>query len=286
MMRWTRTASALLGVLIVLLIAMLVTPAHAAPAGDCVRHSLGWPAVLMLVGAMIAGCSALSLLGHLLQEKYPLRAVRWRMYVSVAGYVIGLVALITGASTVKAAEVHIPEASVRYRVQLERIVGEQFGMQAPVARLAAQIHQESTWRATARSKYAQGLSQFTPATAAWLPQVCPAVGPPDPWDAGWSLRALVCYDAWLHARAPGATPCDRWAMTLSAYNGGEGARDREIRLAAAAHTKADHWFGHVAAYRSRSAANWQENRNYVRRILLVLEPAYIASGWPGTQVCP
>lgn len=186
----------------------------------------------------------------------------------------------------RAADVRIPADSVRYRLQLERAAGMRFGIDAPVARLAAQLHQESGWNPSARSAYALGLSQFTPATAAWLPAICPDIGQPDPWDAGWSIRAVACYDAWLYGRARGATPCDRWAMTLSAYNGGESARDREIRLAYQARDAPPVWFGLVARYRSRSDAAWRENRKYVRRILLELEPAYLAADWPGTRVCP
>jgi len=199
--------------------------------------------------------------------------------------VLVLVVLAIVCACACASTVTIPPDSVRYRVQLERTAGATFGMDAPVARIAAQLHQESGWRPTARSPYAQGLAQFTPSTAAWLPQICPDVGAPDPWDAGWSIRAVVCYDAWLHDRAPGATACDRWAMTLSAYNGGESARDRETRMAYEARDHPVIWFGHVERQRSRSAAAWQENRDYVSRILLTLEPAYIDAGWPGLAVC-
>lgn len=194
-----------------------------------------------------------------------------------------LIALVAHACY--AQQVSIPASSVRYRVQLERAAGAQWGLNAPVARIAAQLHQESGWRPTARSAYAQGLAQFTPSTAAWLPQVCPEVGPPDPWDTSWSMRAAVCYDAWLLNRASGATACDQWAMTLSAYNGGETARDREIRMMYQARDAPVVWFGQVERQRSRSAAAWRENRSYVRRILLLLEPAYINAGWPGSRAC-
>ncbi|MDC8015177.1 hypothetical protein [Tahibacter soli] len=104
---------------------------------------------------------------------------------------------LVAASTLAAAAspVRIPEASTRYRLALEREAVARFGLDAPIARIAAQIHAESTWEPTAESPYAQGLSQVTPPTAAWLPTVCPEVGPPDPWDAGRSLRAITCYDA-------------------------------------------------------------------------------------------
>ncbi|MGN6229169.1 MAG: transglycosylase SLT domain-containing protein [Dyella sp.] len=208
-----------------------------------------------------------------------------RVYLGVVA-VLCAVAVFALADQAHATEVKIPADSVRYRLQVERAAGEQFGLSAPAARLAAQLHQESGWRTDARSAYAQGLAQFAPATAAWLPQVCPSVGKPDPWDAGWSIRAAACYDAWLYHRAQGATDCDRWAMTLSAYNGGEAARDRESRLAYEARDDPARWFGQVEQQRSRGVAAWQENRTYVRRILLTLEPAYLAAGWPGQEVCP
>lgn len=179
----------------------------------------------------------------------------------------------------------IPTYSLRYRAQLERAVGAQFGLDAPVARLAAQIHAESAWRPKAASPYAQGLAQFTPDTAKWLPQVCPEVGEPDPWDAGWSIRAIACYDHYLYANARAVDECNRWAFTLSDYNGGTGMRLREQRLARAAGADPARWFGSVEDYRARSVGAYRENRGYVRKILLVLEPEYVDAGWSGTAVC-
>lgn len=181
--------------------------------------------------------------------------------------------------------VRIPATSLQYRHALEQSAGERFGLNAPVARLAAQLQQESGWNPKARSPYAEGLAQFTPPTAQWLPEICPSIGAPDPWDPGWSIRAQTCYDAWLYSRAPGDGDCARWAMTLSAYNGGEAARDRERTLAERAGADPGLWFHQVADFRSRSMPAWRENRQYVWRILTVLEPAYIAAGWPGTAAC-
>jgi len=241
------------------------------------------PAWIMLAGIALVIISVVRMAGHEIgRHWYGLQTTRRQAWCHMALYVLGLVLLVIAGSVASAAEVPIPDASVRYRLQLERAAGEQWGVQAPVARLAAQIHQESHWNPSARSPYAQGLSQFTPSTAAWLPTVCPSVGPADPWDAGWSIRAVVCYDAWLHDRVSGAaTACDRWAMTLSAYNGGEAARNRER----AAADDPSRWFGQVEQQRSRSVAAWRENRGYVRRVLLTLEPAYLAAGWPGARVC-
>lgn len=188
-----------------------------------------------------------------------------------------------------AAQVRIPEASALYRMKLQREVARNFGLDAPVARLAAQIHQESGWRVDARSPFANGLTQFTPATAKWLPEVCPAVGEPDPWDPDWSLRAIACYDAWLHKRVvrlPGTAlmPCSRWAFTLRAYNGGEGWLLRERRKAAAAGVNGNNWRA-MEPFRVRAGGAHRENIGYPRRILLRLEPAYVAAGWPGGALC-
>lgn len=180
----------------------------------------------------------------------------------------------------------IPAQSVLYRLQLQREVARRFGLGGGnVALIAAQIHAESAWRTTAASAYAQGLAQFTPPTAKWLPDVCPDIGAPDPWDAQWSIRAIVCYDAWLYARNRGATACDRWAFTASDYNGGGKWRMREQDLARASGADPLRWFAHVERFRARSIEAWTENRAYVQRILQVLTPRYVAAGWPGARLC-
>lgn len=183
-------------------------------------------------------------------------------------------------------DVSIPATSAQYRIRIEREAGAAFGLNAPTARLAAQIHQESHWRPMAASAYAQGLAQFTPATAAWLPNVCPHVGPPDVWDANWSIRAMICYDRYLYERVTGAGECDRWSFALSAYNGGLGWVNRDKARASAQGADAARWAGHVEYHTARAQWARVENRDYVRRILLVLEPAYIAAGWDGLAVCP
>jgi soluble lytic murein transglycosylase-like protein len=208
-------------------------------------------------------------------------------YRTALGIVLLVLSMLVGHREAQAATVAIPEQSARYRIALEREAAARFGLSAPVARLAAQIHQESAWKPTAASPFAQGLAQFTPSTAAWLPDVCPEVGPPDVWDAGWSIRAIACYDAWLHANVIGAaTACDRWAFTLSSYNGGLGWLNRDRARASSNGLDPARWFDHVETTSAR--ANWArvENRDYVRRILLKLEPAYLAAGWSGQAVCP
>lgn len=186
--------------------------------------------------------------------------------------------------------VRVPQVSTLYRLKIERAAAANFGLQAPVARLAAQIHQESAWKPDAASAYAHGLAQFTPATAKWLPEVCPSVGAPDPWDPDWSLRAQACYMHWLYVRVQPfryggpMSACTHWNFALRGYNGGLGWLQRERIAAQLAGDDANAWRD-VERHRVRAAWAHRENTHYPRRILLVLEPAYIAAGWPGEAVC-
>lgn len=187
--------------------------------------------------------------------------------------------------------VQIPEASAMYRLWVSAAAGEVFGVDAPEARLAAQLHQESAWKRQARSPAgAQGMAQFMPATAQWIAQRFPEqLGQFDPWDPRQAILAAAIYDRFLLDRVKpiGPTPltdCSRWAFALRAYNGGEGWMLRERRRAAQHGTDPNSWTA-VQPHRVRAAWAHAENIRYPQRILLVLEPAYRAAGWPGQAVC-
>lgn len=181
----------------------------------------------------------------------------------------------------------IPQDAQRHRATLIREARYRFGLDAPVATFAAQIHQESEWRAGAVSPVgAQGLAQFMPGTSRWLPTVMPDTDQPAPFNPAWAIRALVAYDWWILQRVRAATPCDHMAKGLAGYNGGPGWLTRDERKAAAQGLDPDAWWGHVESVNAgRSRAAWRENRDYPRRILLVLEPVYMAAGW-GAGSCP
>jgi soluble lytic murein transglycosylase-like protein len=184
----------------------------------------------------------------------------------------------------------VPSVSTIYRLRIEREAARNFGLDAPVARRAAPINPESSWNPKAASAYAQGLTQFTPATARWLPTVCPAVGEPDPWDPDWALRAQACYMAWLvdaikpFQHAGTMSTCTHWNFAFRGYNGGLGWLNRERLATQRAGDDANAW---QAVEKHRVRAGWahQENIAYPRRILLVLEPRYLAAGWPGSAAC-
>lgn len=179
----------------------------------------------------------------------------------------------------------IPLQAQKHRALLTREARAVWGLDAPVATFAGQIHQESGWNELAVSHAgAQGLAQFMPATATWLPSVAPDTGEPLPFNPSWAIRAMVTYDRWLWRRARAVTDCDRWHKTLAAYNGGETRLNREESMAEAAGMNPGKW-SHVALFNAgRSPANYRENRSYSTRILGRWSGLYRAAGW-GTGGC-
>ena len=172
-----------------------------------------------------------------------------------------------------------PREAMKYQRELIRSARAVWGMNAPIAVFGAQIHQESSWRPDARSAYAGGLAQFTPATADWIGSTYRTeLGLSDPFNPSWAMRALVRYDRHLFDRIEAATPCDRWAFVLAAYNGGNGWISRDRALAMRNGADPDRWWGHVELYSPRAEWAFRENRRYPRRILLVLQPRYLRWG--------
>lgn len=210
----------------------------------------------------------------------------YRLVQSLIYLVLAWLAASAAVNTADAATVRVPEVDAHVRLLVEQAAAEEWGVNASPARLAAQLHQESGWHPRAHSGVgAQGLAQFMPQTGQWLAATFPDVGAYDPWDPAWSVRAAAVYDHWLLVRNPGDTVCSSWAFTFSAYNGGERLLHREQGMAKAHGHDPLRWFASTADERARTVANWQQNRQYVRHILVVLEPAYIAAGWPGEAVC-
>jgi len=169
----------------------------------------------------------------------------------------------------------IPREALPYRVSLTRIAHSEWGLDAPIAALAAQIEQESDWNPLAVSQVgAQGMAQFMPATSRWWCGV-KSVKDCAPNNPTWALRALAGYDKWLWDRLPFATTDERLAMTFSAYNGGLGWVQRDRALAVRSGAPGVNWFGDIERFNAgRNAASFAENRAYPRRILHVLRPRY------------
>lgn len=201
-------------------------------------------------------------------------------------FFFGLLALAVSACQPAYADT-VPAAAEQHHRTLVRAAHAGWGLDAPIATLAGQVHQESRWQGNARSPAgAQGLAQFMPATADWMAELYPnSLGPAQPYNPGWALRAMVAFDLWLYERNQAISDCERWAFVLAGYNGGNGWVKRDRRLASAKGADQLAWFGQVERHNSgRSASNFRENRHYPRAILLRWEPLYAAAGW-GRGVC-
>jgi hypothetical protein len=182
----------------------------------------------------------------------------------------------------------IPPDAYRWRGELIKAVRTEWPS-AGIATMAAQIHQESEWRADAVSPVgASGIAQFMPQTATWLSGAKAHLGPSDPTNPIWALRAMVAYNKLLwdsKETSRAADDCSHMAMVLSCYNGGCKWVERDRLKALTQSLRDDVWWDHVEKVNAgRSQANWTENRGYPRRILLMLEPRYEAAGW-GSGMC-
>ncbi len=176
----------------------------------------------------------------------------------------------------------IPAQAQRYRLELVRAAHSQWGLNAPIAALAAQVHQESGWNPQAISQVgAQGMAQFMPATARWWCQRQGIATPQcQPHNPSWALRALVGYDKYLFDRTPSRyTPKDRMWVALRGYNGGLGHWQAEAAATGAVQpTRAQ--VDMACGWAKRAAVHCRENLHYPHRILLVLQPRYLQWG-PG-----
>lgn len=196
----------------------------------------------------------------------------------LAAALLGAIVLTLCAAS---AQAQVPPQAQQHRLALKRNAHMLWGLEAPVATFAAQVHQESRWRPDARSPVgALGLAQFMPSTAAWMGEVDAELRGPAPANPTWALRALVRYDLWLWQRIRADDGCERMAFTLAAYNGGLGW----VYKRQAASSTPGRCLG--AACRINpgvSLASQRENEHYPELILQRYEPLY--ESW-GRGSCP
>ena len=180
------------------------------------------------------------------------------------------------------AQAQVPAAAQQQRALLVRTANATWGLGAPVAVLAAQVHQESAWKPEAVSRVgARGLAQFMPATAQWwceINKLAPAEC--QPHNTTWALRALVGYDKYLYDRTPARySEYDRMWVALRGYNGGLGHWQREAAVSGAAQPTRQQ-VDQACGKARRAAVHCRENLGYPQRILVELQPRYLSWG-PG-----
>lgn len=192
-----------------------------------------------------------------------------------------LAAVAVGAaiSACSPAHAQVPAAAQQYRSQLVRAAHGVWGLDAPIAVFAAQVHQESAWKPEAVSRVgAGGLAQFMPTTASWwcdLNKLAPSAC--QPHNPAWALRALVGYNKYLYDRTPTRySAYDRMWVTLRGYNGGLGHWQREAAVSGAAQPTRQQVDAACGKAR-RAAVHCRENLHYPQRILVELQPRY--SNW-------
>lgn len=207
----------------------------------------------------------------------------------IALIVICCLCLLALCSPQKADAQEVPAAAYTWKQPVTQAVQSVYGLNGPVARIAALVQVESNWDPQAKSIYAQGLTQFTPGTANWIATVYPELQPADPWNPRWSLLAASIYTQRLLS---GIQPfehalsnCDAWAFTLCAYNGGATWLNRDRTLTQSVGDDPDAWFGSTENHSRRAKWAFAENRAYPVKILKTWEPRYIAAGWPGSAAC-
>ncbi|WP_287916031.1 transglycosylase SLT domain-containing protein [Comamonas sp.] len=205
-----------------------------------------------------------------------MRVHKMRVWLLMAAVAVG--GAISACST---AQAQVPAAAKQYRGQLVRAAHSVWGLDAPVAVFAAQVHQESAWKPEAISHVgAGGLAQFMPATAKWwcdLNKLSPAAC--QPHNPAWALRALVGYDKYLYDRTPSHySAYDRMWVALRGYNGGLGHWQREAAVSGAAQPTRQQVDAACGKAR-RAPVHCRENLHYPQRILVELQPRY--SNWGG-----
>lgn len=238
----------------------------------------GWPQAVLVMW-LVAGF-ALHAAKHGKPLGVPTFHVGWALY--RVSFVIWL--LVVGGFFNPAHAQPIPATAHKYRAELTRAAYTQWGLDAPIAALAAQVHQESGWNPSAVSQVgARGMAQFMPATATWWCQIN-GLAPAEcqPTNPTWALRALVGYDKHLFDRTPPRmSDFDRLWVALRAYNGGLGhwlAESRATGLPQPSRQQVDAACGKA----KRHPTHCPENIGYPARILLTLQPRYAGWGWVST----
>lgn len=175
----------------------------------------------------------------------------------------------------------VPPAAWQYRNEMLHSAWRIHGPGAPVATLAAQIHQESSWDCSQVSwANARGCAQFTDPTAEGMARNHPdECAPVNQHDFGWAARCrdLLMRSIKVPVMAGGLGECDLWAFKFRGYSGGPGNTTKDRRVAAAAGADPDDWQAVQPFNFGRRPSAYKENTEYPVRIFR-LEKRYLSWG--------
>lgn len=182
--------------------------------------------------------------------------------------------------TPKVATLQPPAKALPYRSNFVREATFVFGSTAPVALLAGQIQQESSWDCSVTAKDGgRGCAQFMDATAGWLVKTYPELGAAKPYDPLWAFQAQARLNKFNLARVRGQDDCHKWAVNLLAYNAGLGIAQGIQRLSPQPEV---YWGVTELVHYGQSEANFKSSRDYPKRITYTHQPHY--ASW-GRTVC-
>ena len=145
---------------------------------------------------------------------------------------------------------------------------ERAGKQRYWKSLHAQVSQESGWRNWVKSRYAQGVTQFTsPTRGDWYPRTKPSCEGVHWSEPACGFRAQILYMGWLYRRYEGME--GQKAMAQCGYNGGAGYIDKQRRRCRIQPwCRHNRFYGHVEKACRNFRAEWacKENNEYPKRI--------------------
>lgn len=142
--------------------------------------------------------------------------------------------------------------------------------------IGSQIAHESAWKETATRKEASGVIsygvlQVLDVTYDELKKKNPLLlkgSPATMLRARMGIRAGILYDKQMYGLVGFAeNEKERYAFTLSAYNGGFGNLLRDRKLTEANGYNPNKWFGNTELFSKRSTQNLKINRRYVSGII-------------------
>lgn len=196
--------------------------------------------------------------------------------IALATWMLGMVMVCLFGLLVIASEVYAADPSAPYRSTLIREAQAVHGPDAPVPMLAGQIHQESGWRANVTAwDNGRGLAQFMDGTTKQITALFPELGPANPYNPSWAIRAMVRYDGWILRRVKGKDECQKWGAVLKGYNAGPGY----VMQAQGKSPDPSTWFGVTEFIQTRqSPANFEYSRTYPHKILFQHQKHYASMG--------